>query len=273
MATLSEKLELLGKDVYADIPSVITIKSIPTASELEFVGSEDFEQTMLDAIFPQAIEETFEYKNLLEVDFNWICRCLRILNYGPYHTTNSIFCTDCNSVSSGEYQVDLRSVECKVFPPKFINDVIISKDEFIEFEDDIHIRMLTIQEALNAEKDKAFKRADGKTNIELARICYMISSIGHRNTLTPIEKKMFIAQNMCDADYQILKQKVIDLSDYGLRAGGSTMCPKCKSRDAKFIALVNDKFFRPTLGDLRAWRDDRRKGRKEDGAGSKTDTV
>lgn len=260
MATLSEKLELLGKDVYADIPSTITIKSIPTASELEFVSAEDFEQTMLDAIFPDAIEEKIDFKKLLEIDFNWICRCLRILNYGPYHTTNAIFCTDCNSVSNGEYQVDLRTVECKMLPPKFVNDIVVSKDEFIMFEEDIHLHLLTIQEALNAQKDKVFKRADDRSNIELARICYMITSIGERKSLTPLEKKMFITTHLCDADYQILKQKVLDLSDYGLRAGGNTVCPKCKSVEAKYLALVNDKFFRPTLGDLKQWKADRNKG-------------
>lgn len=273
MKALSEKLELLGKDVYADIPGTITIKSIPTASELEFVSSEDFEQTMLDSIFPQAIEEDIPFSKLLEIDFNWICRCLRILNYGPYHTTNAIFCADCSSVSNGEYSVDLRNVDCKPLPPGFVNDITISKNEFIMFDQDIHIRLLTIQDALNSQKDKAFKRADGKTNIELARICYMISSIGTRNNLTPVERKMYITQNLCDADYQILKQKVSELSDYGLRAGGSTFCPKCKSKDAKFLALVNDKFFRPTLGDLKRWRDDRNSGSDENSSRDKATTV
>ena len=41
---LSEKTALLSKGLYSGIPDVITLKSIPTSSELEFVGSEDFDK-------------------------------------------------------------------------------------------------------------------------------------------------------------------------------------------------------------------------------------
>ena len=54
---LSEKVQLLGAGLYKDIPDEITILSIPTASELDYVGGEDFDSTMLDKIFPKAIEE------------------------------------------------------------------------------------------------------------------------------------------------------------------------------------------------------------------------
>ena len=62
---------------------------------------------------------------------------------------------------------------------------------------------------------------------------------------------------MSSADFLILKQRAKELSNYGLRAGGRTICPKCGSRKAAFIALADDRFFRPTLGDLRAWKADR----------------
>ena len=52
---ISEKIELLGKGLYTDIPDELTLTSIPTASELDYVGREDFEATMLDVILPQAI--------------------------------------------------------------------------------------------------------------------------------------------------------------------------------------------------------------------------
>ena len=133
---LSEKTALLSKGMYKDIPDVITLKSIPTSSELEFVGSEDFDKTMLDVIFPQAIEEKFDYYSLLEIDYQWICRCLRILNYGPYYTTNSIFCGNCQQISYGEYQVDLRSVNVIPLPEGYKNDITISRDEFIDFGKD-----------------------------------------------------------------------------------------------------------------------------------------
>ena len=84
MATLSEQIELLGKGLYSasksNIPDVLTIKSIPTVSELDYVGSEDFDKVMLDKILPAAVEEKINFRELLEIDYYWLCRCLRILN-------------------------------------------------------------------------------------------------------------------------------------------------------------------------------------------------
>ena len=85
----------------------------------------------------------------------------------------------------------------------------------------------------------------------------MIKSIKGKSSLTPIEIKMLIQKELTSADYIILKDEIANLTDYGLRAGGSTMCPKCQSRNGAFIALVDDRFLRPTLGDLRQWKHDR----------------
>ena len=71
---------------------------------------------------------------------------------------------------------------------------------------------------------------------------------------------MIIQKDLTSADYIILKDEISNLTDYGLRAGGSTTCPKCNSHDAAFIALVDDRFLRPTLGDLRQWKHDRSSG-------------
>ena len=92
---ITEKLELLGKGLYTDIPDIITLKSLPTISELEFVGNDDFDETMIEKILPQSVEEDINFNNLLEIDYQWILRCLRIFNYGPYHTTNSVYCPKC----------------------------------------------------------------------------------------------------------------------------------------------------------------------------------
>ncbi len=267
---VSEKLELLGQ--YSDIPSVITIKSIPTASELDYVGAEDFESTMLNSIFPEAIEEDFNYHNLLEIDFQWICRALRILNYGPYFTTNNIYCTECGEVSRGEYQVDLRSVECIPLPNNFINNIKISKLEFLDFDKDVSIHLLTIKDALAARNDQLFQNANGSYNMELARMCYMLDSI-NGVPVTPVEAKNAIKNSFSPADYVLLKNKVNELINYGLRRGGKTSCPKCHSKEAAFIALVDDRFFRATLGDLHKWRDDRNSGAKKDTTTSKTGNV
>ena len=254
---ISEKIVLLGKGLYKDIPDVLTLKAIPTASELDYVGGEDFQATMLDVILPKAVEEKIDFRQLLEMDFQWICRCLRILNYGPYFTTNAIYCPDCDAISHGDYQVDLRTVEVKTLPEKFNNNIVISKDEFLDFNGDITLHLPTIQEVMNADKDPLFKDSNGNTNHQLARLCYMIKSIDGNSKVSSPEIKFMIQNKLSDADYKILKAKATELTDYGLRAGGTTVCPKCGSHDAAYVALVDDRFFRPTLGDLRKWKDDR----------------
>ena len=114
---VSEKIQLLGKGLYKTIPDEITIQAIPTASELDYVSAEDFEATMLDKIFPKAIEEKdCNWRELLEIDFHWICRCLRITNYGPYHNVNTIFCEKCGAAHRGDYIIDLRAVPCIPLP-------------------------------------------------------------------------------------------------------------------------------------------------------------
>lgn len=271
---LNEKIELLGKGLYEDIPDVLTLTNIPTASELEYVGSEDFEATMLDKILPKAVVEKdkngkpFNFRKLLEIDFNWICRCLRILNYGPYHTTNTIYCNNCNTTSRGEYSVNLNTIECKPLPESFVNEITISKDRFIDFEGEVKIKLPTIQQMMNAYIDKAFINEKGRVNNELARICYMVSSIKGKSGLTPVEVKMMIQKEFSPADYIVLKNEVSTLTDYGLRAGGTAQCPKCGSLEAVFIALVDDRFFRPTVGDLRKWKQHRSSRKTEDVSGS-----
>lgn len=254
---ISEKVQLLGKGLYADIPDELTLTSIPTASELDYVGSEDFEATMLDKILPQAVKEQINFRDLLEIDFQWICRCLRILNYGPYHTTNAVFCSECSKTSYGEYRVDLQTIECKPLPEGFNNEIKVPKESFLDFNGDIVLKLPTIQETMNAYKDKAFMNEKGRINRDFARMCYMIKSIKGKSNLTPIEIKMLIQKELLSADYIILKDEVASLTDYGLRAGGSTTCPKCHSKNAAFIALVDDRFLRPTLGDLREWKHSR----------------
>lgn len=273
---IAEKVELLGKGLYGnEIPDVLTIKSIPTASELDYVGSEDFHATMLNKIFPKAIEEDINFHKLLEIDYQWLCRALRILNYGPYHTTNAIFCSDCGVTSRGEYIVDLRSIGCNVLPAGFKNDIVIRKDEFIEYDKDIHISLPTIQEALNSYEDKLFIGVDGRVNRSLARICYMMKKAGNE-TLSPVTAKLVVEKDMadCPADFMILKDVANQLTDYGLRAAGSVQCPACGSKEAVYVALVDDRFFRPSLGALRRWRDDRNLERKNGvKAGDKAEAV
>lgn len=265
MAVNSEKVELLGKGLYDSIPDVLTLQSIPTASELEFVSSEDFEKTMLDSILPQAVQENINFRQLLEIDFHWLCRALRILNYGPYFTTNAIYCADCGKTSLGEYVVDLRTVECKPIPAGFTNDIVIKKEEFLDFKDDIHMKLPTIQEVINSESDPAFKMGDS-INTVLSKLCYSITAIGNRKDLAPIDIKMIIEKTMSPADYVILQNAQSEYADFGLRAAGTAACPKCGSKDAAFLALITDKFFRPTLGDLRKWRDDRNQRKDKDPA-------
>lgn len=269
---ISEKIELLGKGLYKDIPDTLTLTSIPTASELDYVGGEDFNKTMLENIFPKAIQEDVDFKQLLEIDFQWICRCLRILNYGPYYTTNAIYCAHCGS-HYGEYRVNLETIGCKALPEGFVNDIIIKKEEFLDFNGDIHIKLPTIQQMMNAEKDKAFTTPNGDHADTLARMCYMITSIKGKNNLTPLEIKLMIQKEFSDADFKILKYVIQEVSDYGLRAGGRAQCPECHDMDATFIALMDDRFFRPTVGDLREWKLNRSGRKDEDVPANKTGNV
>lgn len=255
---LSEPIELLGKGLYGGaIPNTLTLKSIPTTSELDYVGSEDFDKVMIEKILPAAVEEKIDFYSLLEIDYQWICRCLRILNYGPYFTVNTIFCGECKTTSHGEYTVDLYTIPCVPLPENFKNTITISKDEFIDFNQDVTIKLPTIRDIMSAYDDKAFKKDDGVIDRELARICYCVSAIGKDVGLTAYEIKMRIQGQFSAADYRILKEVMNNVTNYGLRIAGECACPACSNKKATFIALTDDKFFRPTLGDLRAWKRDR----------------
>ena len=254
---ISEKITLLGAGLYSDIPDELTLNAIPTASELDYIGAEDFDNTMLDSILPKAVSESINFRDLLEIDYQWVCRCLRILNYGPYHTTGTIFCDQCGHTSKGEYRVDLRTINCKPIPKGFNNRITISKSEFIDFDQDIIIHLPTIQETLNSQKDKSFQNAMGRSNREFARLCYMITQIGPDSGLNPFEIRMKLQKELSPADFMILKKQVTALTDYGLRAGGTAQCPNCHSKEAAFLAFIDDRYFRPTLGDLKQWKADR----------------
>lgn len=270
---MSEKIQLLCGGLYKDIPKELTMSAMPTVSELDYVGSEDFEATMLDKILPESIKEKINFRDLYEIDFYWVCRCLRLMNFGPYFTTNMIYCPDCKQSHRGEYVVDLRTVECKMLPEGFNNHIIISKDEFLDYDKDITIRLLTIQEVLNCYSDKAFALEGKGINKAYARVCYSIKAIGERADINPIDVKIEIEEKMTRADYIILQNKISELVDYGLRLGGSTACPICGGKEATYVAFVDDRFLRPTLGDLKQWKADRNSRKMEDGAGDKAAAV
>ena len=272
---IKETFELLGKNYYTDIPEILTLKNIPTASELDYVGSEDFDKVMIESILPQAVEEQIDFYSLLEVDYQLVCRYLRILNYGPYYTTNQIFCNDCGARSRGEYRVNLNTIGCKPLPAGFKNEILISKDNFLDYPNDVKVKLLTTKEALNARTDKAFKLPNGTQNREFARLCYSITALGNRTNLTPVEVSIAIRQDFSAADYRILRDEVNDATDYGLRAGGYAQCPSCGSKKAAFIAFADDRFFRPTLGDLREWKSERNRstGADKDLSRDQTEAV
>ena len=46
-----------------------------------------------------------------------------------------------------------------------------------------------------------------------------------------------------------------------LRWPNGFVCPKCGDTEAAFLSLVDEKFFRPTLGDLREWKNSKSSGR------------
>lgn len=271
---MSEKIELIGKGLYKDIPNELTLKAFPTVTELDYVSSEAFEKTMLESIFPQCIEEKINFYHLFEIDFQWICRCMRFLNYGPYFTTNMFLCENCGTLKQ-EGQVDLRVIDVKPFPEGFTNDIVIKKDDLIDYNQDIHLHMLTIEEALNLRKDKMFAKPDGTINTSYARICYSITSMGQQNDITPVTAKLEIEnqKKFSPADYKLLEIVVSDLTDYGLRGGGRCVCPQCHQNSAYFVALADDRFFRPAVGDLRRGKNDRSTRGIKESAGNTSETL
>lgn len=260
---ISEKIELLGKGLYTNIPDQLTLQAIPTSSELDYVSAEDFDRVMLEKIFPKAIEEDINFNDLLEIDYQWICRCLRFINYGPYHTANTVYCPNCGVVNQ-ETRVDLRTIDCKGLPKGFTNDLVVAGSEFIDFSEDIHLKLLTIKEALNSRKDTMFNTTAGQ-NLSYARLCYMVTQIGRDRNIDPVLAKTTIEQKLSSADYIILKEKAHELTNYGVRAGGKCICPRC-NESATFVALVDDRFFRPSVGDLQAGRNDRSAGGQKESA-------
>lgn len=269
---LTEQVELLGKGLYGGkIPDILTITAIPTVSELDYVSAEDFDKTMINSILPKCVEEKhIDFGNLLEIDYHWLLRCLRILNYGPYISTNLILCPTCGTLN-GDYQCNLYNVDCITLPDGFKGTVTIPRDSFIDFNGDVQLRLLTIQEALNAEKDMAFNYND-KKNLELARYCYMIKKLGNVENVPPVEMKLAIERELSRADYLLLGNLIREHTDFGLRAGGICTCPKC-GEEARFLTFINERYFRPSMADLTRWKEDRNRGRTENSSGSKTNTV
>lgn len=270
---ISEKIELLGKGLYVGIPDILTLKSIPTASELETVGAEDFDKVMIEKILPASVEEKIDFYQLFDVDYRWVCRCLRIVNYGPYYTTDRIFCGDCGKVSWGEYQVNLNTIACKPIPEGFKNPFTIEADRFIDQKYPVEMVLPTMRMTVDSMKDKAFKTSNGDTNRDLARLCYTIKSIAGKSGLTPLEIKLIIQNDFTPADYMLLKETALEISDFGIRMGGKAQCPACQSMDATFIAFSDDRFFRPTVGDLLKWKSDRSERKAEDAAGASPETL
>lgn len=259
---LSETVVLLGQGLYKTIPDEIKINCLPTASELEYVGAEDFDTTMVRTVLPQVVEggNEMDFGELLEIDYEWICRCLRMKSYGPYFTTNKIYCPKCNKAHQGSYKVDLRNVGINALPAKFVNKMTISKEEFIDVEDDFVIQLITIQDHIAMEKDKLFQRSDGSRNIALSRLCYMVKQIGTQKNVTPIDVRTYIKKNLSPADYEILKDEASTYDNYGLQITGKVTCPVCNDKEAYFIALQQDKFFRPSVGDIKEFKSAIRSG-------------
>ena len=94
-------------------------------------------------------------------------------------------------------------------------------------------------------------------------MCYMITSIGGQR-LDPVSIRINLQKELDPADYIILQEKISELEDYGLRGGGTTTCPACKSKEAAFIAFTDERLFRPDLACLREWKHDRDRRKSED---------
>lgn len=259
---LSEKVVLIAQDAYSTIPNELNINAVPTATELEYVGAEDFDKAMVHDVLPKVVDDSegMDFSELYDFDYDWLCRCLRLKSYGPYFTTNRIFCPDCNDAHRGEYQVDLRSVPITPMPKGFVNDLTVDADEFIDCKDRISFKLLTVKDKMHIDQDAMFDRSDGTKNLSLARLCYQIKSIGNQKDMTPLDVRQYITKKMSAADYEILKDCVAKLTNFGMHVMGYTACPVCGSKNAYYIALQQDKFFRPSVGDIKQYKSAIRSG-------------
>ena len=135
--------------------------------------------------------------------------------------------------------------------------MVIPRDAFISFKEDIEIQLPTIQDVQNSEKDKQFKDAMGNVNRRFARLCYMIKKIGgHQHD--PVAVRLKLQKELEPADYAILQDEVKKLDNYGLRSGGKVTCPACGGPNGNFLTFIDERFFRPDVDCLRKWRDDRK---------------
>lgn len=259
---LSEKVVLIARDAYSTIPNELNVNAVPTATELEYVGAEDFDKAMVNDVLPKVVDDSegMDFSELYDFDYDWLCRCLRLKSYGPYFTTNRIFCPDCNDVHRGEYQVDLRSVPITPMPKGFVNDLTVDAEEFIDCKDRISFKLLTVKDKMHIDQDTMFDRSDGTKNLSLARLCYQIKSIGNQKDMTPLDVRQYITKKMSAADYEILKDCVAKLTNFGMHVMGYTACPVCGSKNAYYIALQQDKFFRPSVGDIKQYKSAIRSG-------------
>jgi len=256
---ITETIELLGKGLYGeDIPDTLTLIPMTSTLQMEYEGSESLETTLLDSILPKCVQEKIDFRKLLNIDFQWVLRALRILTFGEFHTTDTIFCRSCDDISRGEYRVNITTIPCRPLPEGFKNTLKIRKEDLMDCGHDIEFKLLTVQEIINARKDKAFTIA-GKHNIELARVCYMISSMNGKKDMKPFEVRLEV-DKLSGPDWVLLKSSMMELLEYGLEATGSTKCPKC-GEEAVFIALVDERFLFATVGDIREWRNSGGRGK------------
>lgn len=239
---ISERVQLLGR--YENIPPELTISCISTDDELRYVGDESFVDLMLNVILPKLVSENVNFNDLLEIDFHWLCRCLRILSFGPIHTTNSIFCTKCHSTTYGEYKVNLNTIVCTPIPEDIPEIQRISKHEFIEYDKDIFFKLLTMSQIDKLYKDPLFQQKDGRVDTLLGHMCYMIITVGDEE-VTPRKVLDILKSNMISADFCILRELMSMMADFGLKSFGKTSCPnhKCKSQEASFMALADDRYY------------------------------
>lgn len=269
----TEQVTLLGNGQYKNIPDVLNISAIPGISELRYVSAEDVDTCMLDEILPQVVKEKINFRELLSIDYEWLCRCIRLLSYGPYHSTNMLGCSDCNEMVYGDYLVDLRTVPCEALPEKWVNDIVIPSREFLDTQSEIRFQLDTIQTRINAFNDKLFKRQGSKDmNRELAIMSYTITAINGKTNLTPIEVKLEL-EKLSAIDYTILVEEYNQRLGFGLGMWGKATCPKCKGPNGRFLALADDKFFRPSVLSVRKWRDDCNRRKAENASTNKANLV
>lgn len=260
-----------GSNFYGeDVPKTITIKTTTTGDELEKCAAEAFHNVMVEKILPRCIEPKFNFRKLLEIDYNIILRKMLAVSCGPFVKPTNLTCSDCGAfIKNPEELASLETVETTPIPEDIGDEIVCPAGELLYNEDEIHLRFTRVSNILSdsallqklRQANANITREQLQYELSMNRLAYLLKSAG-----PPEEQKPFADFNFAigylkrmDAnDIRMLAKFYSDATTYGDSPLVKTKCPVCQGHNAEFQNVITAYSFRPTVEQLRAWRDLRR---------------